>query len=257
MSDRTKAFVNLYSAIGTLHAYALLDEEAKKLVAGKDISVRFKVKDGPDGVLVFKGGDAAVVPFAPGVKTDVVLYFTSCKNFNDLVDGKGSSVIPLKGFTKLGFLLSKTSAFNVLTTKMAELMRKTEFSDDAEKKLSTLLAFNAMVNAIAQIGNEDVVGKKSAARVPEGITGMNIGTEYGLGLKSQLVDGKIRFTVLDGIQKSRCRMVFDCLDTAKGVIDGKIDAMGCIGVGKIAMSGFIPMVQNINNILNLVPQYLS
>src|SRR5690554_4017293 len=115
MSTRTQAFVNFYAAMGTLRAYTKLDEKAKELAAKKDISLRFKVKGGPDGVLVFKDGLVKAVPFQEDIKTDIVLYCSEVEKFNALVDGKGQSVIPLKGLFKLGFLLNKESAFNKLT----------------------------------------------------------------------------------------------------------------------------------------------
>lgn len=257
MSARTKAFVNLYAAMGTLSAYAKLDAYAKGIASEKDISVRFKVKDGPDGVLVFNGGKIEVVPYTEGVPFDIGLYASSNEKFNDLVDGKGSSVLPFKGLFKIGFLLNKNSGFNKLTGKMGDIMRKKDFDDDEERKLSTLLAFNAMAAAIVAIGNEDKIGQLSAARIPEGNIGLEIKNVAAVSINSKKVNGKTVLTFIPEKTVTRCRMVFDSLETAKGVIDGKLDAMGCIAEGKIAMSGYIPMVQHMNNILNLVPKYLA
>lgn len=257
MSTRTKAFVNFYAAMGTLDAYTRLNAEAKGMASLKDISVRFKVKDGPDGVLAFKAGNISVTPYADGVNADIGLYCSSCDKFNALVDGKGSSVLPFKGFFKLGFMLSKTSPFNVLSGKMGDLMRKKEFSSPEEKKLSTLLAFNAMVSALAVIANEDEIGKISAAHIPEGDIGIEIADVCALTLNVKKVDGVTKMSFVPSKSKSRARMVFDTIDTAKGLIDGKLDAMSCIGSGQIAMSGYIPMLHSLNNILNLVPKYLA
>lgn len=258
MSTRTQAFVNFYAAMGTVQTYAKLDEKAKEIAAQKDISVRFKVKGGPDGVLVFNGGAVKAVPYIEGMPTDIVMLCTSNEKFNELVDGTSQSVIPLKGFLKLGFMLKKDSPFNILTQDMAELMRKTEFKDAAEKKLSTLLAFNAMVAAIAQIGNEDELGKMSAARIPEGDIGLEIKGECFCTIRVTKTAEGTKLEYFDEVSpKSRSRMVFDSIETAKGIIDGELDAMYCVSTGKIAMSGFIPMLQNLNNILNIVPKYLS
>lgn len=257
MSTRTQAFVNFYAAMGTMQTYAELDQKAKELASQKDIAVRFKVKDGPDGVIIFNSGSIKAVPFKEGMDVDIGLYCPSNEKFNELVDGKSQTIIPFKGFFKLGFMLNKKSPFNALSQDMAKIMRKTEFENEEERKLSTLLAFNAMVAALAQIGNEDKLGKKSAAAIPEGDISIEIQDECYCTIRVT----KAETTKLEYInQKSdnpRCRMVFDSIDTAKGVIDGNLDAMYCISTGKIAMSGFIPMLQNLNNILNLVPKYLS
>lgn len=257
MSVRTKAFVNFYSAMGTLGAYTKLDAQAKGMAKLKDISVRFKVKGGPDGVLVFKGGNVEAIPYTEGTPVDVGLSCKNCELFNDLVDGKNVMPMPIKGLTKLGFLLKKDSAFNVLTGKMAELMRQTEFADADEKKLSTLLAFNAMVSAICVIGNEDDIGKIAAARIPEGNIGIEIAGIEALTIAVKKINGQVNLKFIPEKLESRSRMVFDNLDTAKGLIDGKLDAMTCIGTGKIAMSGYIPQLHALNNILSLVPKYLA
>lgn len=258
MSTRTQAFVNFYAAMGTLQTYTKLDAKAKEIASQKNIAVRFKVRGGPDGVVIFKDGAVKAVPYVEGMPTDIVMLCPSNEKFNELVDGKGQSVIPLKGFFKLSFMLNKESAFNVLTKDMADIMRLKEFKNADEKKLSTLLAFNAMVAAIAQIGNVDELGRMSAARMPEGDIGLEIRGECSCTIRvAKTEDGTTLEYIDEAPLKSRSRMVFDSIETAKGVIDGELDAMYCVSTGKIAMSGFIPMLQNLNNILNIVPKYLS
>lgn len=258
MSTRTKAFVNFYAAIGTMQTYAALDDNARALAAKQNIVVRFRVKGGPDGVLIFQDGAIKAVPYTEGAKTDIVLNFGSNEKFNDLVDGRGSSVIPSKGFLKLSFLLNKQSAFNVLTTEMAAMMRKKEFANDKELRLSTLLAFNAMIAALVQIGNEDDMGKISAARIAEGDIAVEITGECSLTIRVTKQGGGTKLEyIAEKSPKPRAKMVFDSIETAKGVIDGKLDAMFCISAGKIAMLGYIPMLDNLNKILNLVPKYLA
>ena len=256
MSNRTKAFVNFYAAMGTMQTYVKLDKNAKELAAKQDISLRFKVKGGPDGVLVFNEGAIKAVPYVEGFETDIVLLCQSPEKFNDVVDGKATP-IPIKGFLKLGFVLKKDSAFNILTTKMSEIMRKKDFDDPEERKLSTLLAFDAMVSAICQIGNEDEIGKMSASRIPNGDISFEIKDTYYATIRVTDKKEKNLEFINEKSHNARCKMVFDSLDTAKGLIDGKLDALGCVSNGAKAMSGYIPRIQNINNILNLVPKYLS
>lgn len=253
MSTRTQAFVNFYAAMGTMETYVKLDEKARELAAQKDIVIRFKVKSGPDGVLIFKRGAIKAVPYIEGMGSDIILTCSSPEKFNQVVDGKGMP-IPIKGFFKLGFMMNKESAFNVLSTKMAEIMRKKEFDDEKEKRLSTLLAFNAMVAALAQIGNVDELGKMSAKSIPDGDISIEIPNECYCTVRAK--GGMLEY-IPEKSSNPRSKMVFDTLETAKSVIDGELDAMSCIATGKISMSGFIPMLQNLNNILNLVPKYLS
>lgn len=251
--SRTQAFVNFYAAIGNMEAYCKEDKAAKELAAKKDISIRFKVKNGPDGLLTFKDGGVSTKPYAEGDKADIGLFCPCPDAFNAVVDGKGTP-IPFKGLTKIGFLLDKKSAFNVLTTDMANIMRKTEFENAAEKRLSTVLAFYALGAAIAEIGNNEPRGKIAMQKMVDGDISLEIpGEAYSTVTKK---DGKLSYK-REKCADPRAIMSFKTIDVAKGVIDGKLDAMTCIGMGDIEMKGMIMMLDNLNRILNIVPTYLS
>ena len=55
----------------------------------------------------------------------------------------------------------------------------------------------------------------------------------------------------------RAFMTFDSIDTAKGLIDGELDAMACISGGSLDTRGHMLMLDNLNKILNIVPKYLA
>jgi hypothetical protein len=78
MSVKTRAFVNFYAAIGAVSKFAELDPKAKEIASEKNISVRFEVKDGPDGLLSFKDGKVTAEPYA-GEKCDIRLLFQNRK----------------------------------------------------------------------------------------------------------------------------------------------------------------------------------
>ncbi len=252
--SRALAYVNFYAAIGTLSAYCKYSAEAKEIAAKKDIAIRFKVKDGPDGVLTFKGGEVTAVPYAPEVPFDIGLACNSCDQFNALVAGEKVTPMPFKGLLKLSFVLDKTSAFNVLTDKMSKLMRAKEFATADEKKLATLLTFNAMAAAITQVGNWDPKGKVACKNWPEGQVAMEIPGECSLCIEKTKA-GVLEFK--KAADRPRAKMVFRNIDVAKGVIDGVLDAMTCIGTGDIRMFGMGWMLDNLNKCLNLVPEYLA
>ena len=167
------AFVNFYAAMGTLHAYCEHSTEARTLAAQKDIAIRFKVSDGPDGVIAFSGGRITVKPYAPGVRFDIGLSFKSCDQFNALVAGENVTPMPFKGLTKLSFVLKKDSPFNVLVDKMGALMRGTA-TDNTDPLLPLLLKFNAMAAAIVQIGNNEPRGLVARKNWPDGDATLSI-----------------------------------------------------------------------------------
>ncbi|HOK82150.1 MAG: hypothetical protein GX095_04890 [Clostridiales bacterium] len=254
MSARVKAYVNLFAAMGVLQKYVELDEEAKKIAKEHNIVVRFKVKGGPDGQVIFKDGAVKVIPADESISSDVVLYCPTADKFNDVVDGKGMP-IPVKGlFKTLAFMGKPESPFNVLTGRMADIMRGKGTDTPELQKLSTLLAFYAMSAAIAQIGNEDEIGALAGKRIPDGDISLEIkDAAYATITKK---DGKLtcRF---EKTANPRAVMAFDSIQTAGDLINGKADAMSCISMGQLEMKGYIPMLDNLNKVLNLVPKYLS
>lgn len=254
MSARTQAFVNFYAAIGTLQKYVELDPKAKEIAAKQDLTVRFKVKDGPDGLIVFKAGKVAVKPF-DGSPADIVLPCKDPAFFNKVVDGKATP-IPVKGlFKTLKFMGKPESPFNVLTNEMSHIMRKGTYSDGREaKELSIILSFYAMVAALAQICNEDEIGKISGKSIPDGEISMAIKDVAAATLIKK--DGKVT-CVLEESKNPRAFMTFETLEIAGALIAGEVDAMAVLSRGQLIMKGFIPMLEQLNKALNIVPKYLS
>ena len=58
-------------------------------------------------------------------------------------------------------------------------------------------------------------------------------------------------------EKYRAAMIFDSIETARALFDGKINALTCIGTGKIEMHGMVNMLDNVNRILDRVALYLA
>ena len=53
------------------------------------------------------------------------------------------------------------------------------------------------------------------------------------------------------------QMVFDSLQTARDLFDGRINAIAAVGMGQVRISGMISQVDNINRILDRVAIYLA
>ena len=185
-------------------------------------------------------------------KCDVKLPFASCEKFNGLIDGTVTP-IPSKGFLHIGFLLKD---FTALTDLLNKYMRPepADLEDPDFFRISTTLMLNTITVAIAQIGNNDEIGKFSA---------------------DHMVDGEISFSIKDGPAttirvknhrllgiKKRCEnpraiMEFESIELARDLFDGKVNAVACIGTGDIVMKGMISMLDNLNRILDRVAVYLA
>ena len=247
---RTLAYINLFAVLGAIPYLCELDREAADLIQGEAVSVGFAVKGGPEATLFFGGGKCRMVP---GVeRCEIKLPFASCEKFNGLIDGTVTP-IPSKGFTKIQFLLKK---FTKLTDRLSAYLRPAPGAlDDPEFfRISTTVMFHVIAEAIAQIGNEDRIGKVSAGSIVDGTAKLTIrgGPAVGLACRNH------RLTAIHRDPETFLSyMEFQDMQLARGLFDGKVDALPAVGQGQIRIGGMISQVDNINRILNRVAIYLA
>ncbi len=251
MDSKTLAYINLFGILGTLENLCELVPEASELLEGKKpISIGFDVKDGPSATLYFKNGKCRMEQGCSNC--DVKLPFSSCEKFNGLIDGTVTP-IPSKGFQHIGFLLK---TFTALTDLLTKYMRASEedLKDPVFFERSTKLMLYTIGVAIAQIGNNDQVGKFSAKAIEDG--SVYIGIKNGPAVELVCKDHRL-ITIKKAPEKYRSAMIFDSIETARGLFDGKLNALACIGTGKIEMHGLVSMLDNVNRILDRVALYIG
>lgn len=249
--NKTLAYINLHAVLASIEALCKYDEEAKQLATTpKPISIGFNVTDGPMGKLVFNNGECKFV--GDDLAATIKLKLFSCEHLNAMVDGKKNPV-PYWGFHKLSFLLNN---FTQISDLLGKYLKATEAQlEDREFFVkSTSIMFHVIVGAIAQIGNVDKTGRVSAAKVVDG----EIAFEIIDGPAVHIVANKGFLTFVPSKAKNpRSKMVFENIDVARGLFDGRLDAMTCIATGAVSMSGMISQIDNINRILSQVGNFLS
>lgn len=250
MDERTLAYINLHAVLGSLHELCRLDDEAKRLIKGEDISIGFSVKGGPEGTLVFKDDECT---FVEGCDDCVIkLPFSSPAKFNGLINGTVTP-IPSKGFTKIGFLLKK---FTKLTDILTSYLRPEEdmLHDARFFEVSTKVMFYVIVEALAQVGNVDKVGMFSAGNTVDG--------NVKIGVKDSFyayIDVKDHHLTPHHEEPSEFMsyMVFEDIYTARDLFDGNINAIVAVATGKVRVGGMMFQIDNINRMLDRVALYLS
>ncbi len=247
---RALAYCNMFAILGAIPALLEIDEKAKELVLGKDVSIGFNVKDGPKATLFFSGGKAKIKEGLKGAK--ICLYFPSCEKFNLMIDGKATP-IPTKGFLHLGFLLKN---FMALTDILGEYLRpdKERLKEKEFHKKSTTLMLHVIAGAVCQLGNNDKISMFSASNMMDGDVHLSIGDQITVGVRVK--DHKL--SVIEEIDKP-CfsSMSFVDFETARDLFDGKLNALVAVGLGKVRISGMISQVDNLNRILDRVAIYLA
>lgn len=251
IDQKTLAYINLYGVLGALENLCDLAPEAKEILTNKKpISIGFEVKDGPTATLTFYKGKCRMEQGC--AKCDVKLPFSSCEKFNGLIDGTVTP-IPSKGFQHIGFLLKD---FTKLTDLLNDYMRPTEekLKDPEIFRINTILTLYVVGVAIAQVGNNDEIGKFSASNIVDGSVMIEIKDKEAV----EVVCKNHRLICLKKRpEKYRTSMVFDSYETANALFNGTINAMVAIGTGKVEMHGLISMLDNVNRILDRVGIYLA
>lgn len=246
------AYINMYGILGTLENLCELSSEARELVmTKKPVSIGFDVAGGPKATLTFKDGRCKMTDKCES-DCSIKLPFSSCEKFNGMIDGTVTP-IPSKGFTKIGFLLKQ---FTPLTDLLTKYLRSSEedLEDPEFFTMSTTLMFDLITVAIAQIGNNDEIGKFSAHLIPDG--DMKLAITGGPAATIRVKDHRL-VTIKQNPEAPRAAMEFGSMELARKLFDGQVNAVAQIGTGSITMKGMINMLDNMNRILDRVGLYLA
>lgn len=252
MTDqKTMAYINLYAVLGTLENLCELAPEASALLTNKKpVSVGFDVKGGPSATITFANGRCRMEQGCS--KCQVKLPFSSPEKFNGLIDGTVTP-IPTKGYLHLPFLLKK---FMPLTDLLNKYMRPDpeDLKDPDFFRISTTLMLYTIGVAIAQIGNNDDIGKFSASNIVDG--SVKLGVKGGPAVEIRCKDHRL-LALKHEPETFRASMMFDSIETARALFDGNVNALECVGTGKVEMRGLCSMLDNVNRILDRVALYLA
>ncbi|MBR2020206.1 MAG: hypothetical protein IKA05_07385 [Clostridia bacterium] len=248
--ERVLAHCNLFGVLGAIPYLLELDPAARELVNEKSLSLGFAIKDGPRATLRFANGAAEMTE---GIeRCSIKLYFSSCKKFNDMIDGKGNP-LPVSGFWHIGFLLG---AFTKLTDLLSAYLRPepSRLEDPVFFERSTVLMLHVIASAVAEVGNYDRVGSFSASNIVDGVIRLSIGDTLSVGVRAK--DHKLTAIHTDP-GEGFSEMRFANLKTARDLFDGRINAVAAVGMGEVRIGGMISQVDNVNRILDRVSLYLA
>ena len=255
MDAKTKAGINLHAVLRNLQELCEVDEAASAIVKGKKIAVKFTVKGCDPMSLTFEDGKCA---YARGGEAsgELRLKFSKPEKFNKLIDG--GSVVPgfnITGITKLGFM---TKDFMKISERLEYYLRPKDPSllEDKEFfRINTVFTAYTAFHALAEIGNLDPVGQAIAHRIPDGKIAIEI-KETGDALTISVSDGRMS-AAIGKAENPNALMEFGNLDVVHRVLNGKTDVYSAMGEGLFAVSGLIPMLDNMSKLLGLVSRYLA
>ncbi len=252
MTNQTaKAYINLNGVLRSLPYVCALDQDAKKLIQGRNLTIQFKVRNGPIARLVFENG---VCRFEKGKgKSQIKLNFSSPEHFNRMMEGKANPSIS-KGLLKIGFL---TKEFMQLTKRMEYYLKPNPvlLEDPAFRKINTILTFYVAFHSLAEVGMHDPVGVQVMKHAKRGVLIAAI-EQTDVLVRLKLSPGNIEIAAVDE-DSPACKLRFASVDKAYEVLSGKLDFLTAIGFGDVRMEGFMPVMQTVEHILPMVNTYLA
>ncbi|CAH1195669.1 hypothetical protein PAECIP111892_02084 [Paenibacillus auburnensis] len=246
----TKAAVNLYAVLRNLEELCRLDPASIALIQGKLHTIRFKIRGGPAADLVIADGEVSMQE--PAGASSIVLYFRSPEHFNKMIEGKANP-IPLRGLTRRGFL---TTDFTKLTQRLEYYLKPDDvlLKDPDYFAIHTRLLLNTAAYAVACIGNYDEIGRRIAARIPDGVISISI-EESGQQVFLRALKGRLQ-AMKSAPAAPSAYMVFDTVQSANDVLSEKADVHELIVTERLKLKGMLPMIQHMNDILAKVPQFV-
>ncbi|GMT45814.1 MAG: hypothetical protein IEMM0006_1646 [bacterium] len=250
--QKIKAGINLYAVLKTLEDLVAYDDVARAIIESKKICIQFSVKSGPKAWVYFKNGQCTVGR-GKAAKSQVTLWFSSCGHLNKMFDGKANP-IPLKGFTKLGFLQKQ---FTQLTQRLEHFLRpgKVENPDEHYIRMNTLFTLTIAAFALPEIALYDKRAKFTASHLPDGTLQMSVlpdGPDVYLEINNgKIMAGKGKATRPDAMLLMKNNRV------ANDFLNGKSDPFTAIALGEVMIKGQIPILDGINLILDRVIYYVS
>ncbi len=250
--DLVKANLNLYAVLRNLEDLPEYDPEIAKEIKDWNLSIQFSVMNGPCGYVEFMNGKCR---FGEGKHSSpsVKLFFTSPAHFNKMMDGDGSP-IPLKGFTKLGFLMKD---FPKVTDRLEHYLKPDEekLKDELYQKINTVFTLNTAAFAVREVALHDELGKINASHIRDGKVLIEVLPD-GPAAFVEFNNGSI--TVKKGrTERPMALMQFRDLKSANDLLNNISDPFTAAASGDVLLRGHISMIEATNLILDRIPTYLT
>lgn len=251
-TDLIKAHLNLYAVLQNLEDLVRLDAEMAVLTRGWNVAIQFSVWNGPAAHVAFANG-ACTHGVGAHPRPSIKLLFTSPGHLNAMFDGKGTP-IPLKGFTRLGFLKND---FSRLTDRMAYYLKPdpARLADANYMRINTILTLHTAVYAVRELALLEPISQRIASHIPSGALQVDVLPD---GPAMHLTFAKGTVTVAKrAAENPTARMTFRSLAVANALLANQLDPFLAVAQADVMLEGLLPIIDNFNLILDRVPVYLA
>ena len=249
--DLIKANLNLYAVLKNLEDLVACDKDMKNLARDWDISIQFSVRKGPRVCVSFRDG-VCTVERGKCRKPTVLLFFTSPAHLNRMFDGKGNP-IPLKGFSRLGFL---TKDFPKLTERLEYYLKPDDklLKNRKYLEMNTRLTLNTAAYAMKELAELEPMSRIIASHISDTMIEMKVlpdGPAVNIGIR----DG-VMYPAKGEAERPMAVLHMKDMKIANDFLNGKSDAFSAVALGDVLIRGHIHIVESVGPILDRIPLYL-
>ncbi|MFA6449156.1 MAG: SCP2 sterol-binding domain-containing protein [bacterium] len=246
--------IYLHGVLPLLEEVVQHDKQAQEIVKGWRCSVMLHVSDGPATTLKFRDGKCEAIPKTVSFPT-IAMWFSSPERLNRMFEG--GNVVPViwKGIWH-PVVLKK---FAALTKRLDYYMKPTEemAKDPLEFPfIAKLMEYAAVFGAKAVADNDPKTKRDIVPFMPSGVIQLVV---QGGGPKAYMIKKGSEITVGKGDAPQTPDVFMEVRDAkvAFEMFTGKMDAMAGIGKCDIKIRGHIPLVDNLNALLDRLSQYIG
>jgi hypothetical protein len=252
LNESVKAHLNLRAVLPNLEEVVAFDPETARMVSTWNIAIEFKVRNGPLAHVIVRNGQCRVGDGSAD-RADVRLWFKSPGHLNAMFAEKANP-IPTKGFTKLGFM---SKEFPKLTKRLEHYLRASDdlLRDPRVFDFVTRCMLYTAIFGLAELAQRDPAVADLAAHTPNGTAEFKVLPD---GPVVHLIHKNGSFVAAKGPAESpNVRMMFRNGRVCNELLNGRIDAFAALGRGDVVISGFIPLADQLNAMLEHLEPYLK
>lgn len=251
--ERIIAHLNLYAVLPRLEELVKLDDEAKRIAAQMNLTIHFRVKDGPSLKLSFANGSVSSSHTLTGA-CDVGLFFPSVGVLNRMFKGDKKAfpvpywVNPLVLINKIGDLKGFTKLMDIMPRYLKP--SEDDLRDAAFRKKHIEMLFLLALSATAVIADMDPKMKKVAGHLKDGTMLFSVlpeGPDFNVTVRGGHIEAK-----LGKIENPSATVEIRDIDLAIDMLNDRVDTFACTGSGDLRASGALNLVDEYNALLDRV-----
>ncbi|HET9655232.1 MAG TPA: hypothetical protein VFP72_07750 [Kineosporiaceae bacterium] len=245
-----QARINLHAVLGSLPTLVRTVPRARAILqrVERPTTLHVLVAGGPRKTFAVTPTGITAGRTVPG--TRVALLCASPGHFNAVIQGR-STALPVAGPAGVRFL---RTVFQPLAELLGAVLLPEACSDDLlPESVRAQLLLAVALAATEQVANHDRSGRYTCGLLSDGCLAVEVGpdTVHHVAVREHRLH-----VVQPSATPPRAALRFADLDVAGAVLSGRVSAMACLGDGRVALRGFIPLIDGFSRILDRVGFYL-